>query len=259
MRPLLEIRDLHRRFGGVVALDGVGFEVEEGQIKGVIGPNGAGKTTLFNIVSGLQRATRGSVHFDGRRIDRLPAAAIARRGLARTFQNVSLFDRLTALENVLVGLHARGRAGLLSSALRLPRQRREECVLRAQAEELLDFVGLRGVTAAPVAELPFGRRRMVELARALALGPRLLLLDEPASGLNSRESRELAATIRRVRERGVAILLVEHDMALVMDICDSLLVLNFGSPIAEGTPAVVRGDPKVLSVYLGEESADAES
>ena len=258
MTPLLRVRNIRRRFGGLTALDGVGFDVAPGEIKGVIGPNGAGKTTLFNILSGLLRPDIGTVALADRTLTGLSPAAIARAGLARTFQNVSLFDRMTARENVMTGLHLRSRAGLLASALRLPRQRREERDLRRRADGGLAFVGLADAGDTPVAALPFGRRRMVELARALALEPKLLLLDEPASGLNTGESRELAAMIRRVRDRGVTILLVEHDMSLVMDVCDSLLVLDFGTPIAEGTPAAVRADPRVLAVYLGKEAADAE-
>lgn len=258
MMSLLQIRDIQRRFGGLTALDGVSFDVASGEIKGVIGPNGAGKTTLFNIISGLLPPTRGTVTLAGRTLTGLTPAAIARAGLARTFQNVSLFDRMTARENVMTGLHLRSRAGLVSSALRLPRQRREERTLRRLADEGLDFVGLADAGDTPVAVLPFGRRRMVELARALALEPKLLLLDEPASGLNNSESRDLAAMIRRVRDRGISLLLVEHDMSLVMDVCDSLLVLNFGTPIADGPPAAIRADANVLAVYLGKEAADAE-
>ncbi|MDD5704563.1 MAG: ATP-binding cassette domain-containing protein [Kiritimatiellae bacterium] len=234
MKTLLEVCDVQRRFGGLIALSGVSFRIETGEIKGVIGPNGAGKTTLFNIVSGRLRPTRGSVWLEQRAIERLRPCAIARLGLARTFQNVSLFDHMTARENVMTGLHLHGRAGLLASAMRWPRQIREERDLRRRADEWLDFAGLEDAADTPVAALPFGRRRMVELARALAQAPRLLLLDEPASGLNNSESRELAGTIRRIRDLGVTILLVEHDMSLVMDVCDSLLVLNFGAPIAEG-------------------------
>ena len=256
--PLLRVSGLRCQFGGVKALDGVDFEVREGEIKGVIGPNGAGKTTLFNVISGLVRPTAGRVCFAGCSLLGQRPSAIARLGLARTFQNVSLFDRLTARENVLVGLHMQGRAGLLGAALRLPRMRREACTIGRRADELLAFVGLAPLADTPAASLPFGCRRMLELARALATSPRLLLLDEPASGLNPRESLELAAMIRQIRDLGVSLLLVEHDMSLVMEVCDTVLALHFGVPVADGTPATVRAHPRVLAVYLGgEEMADA--
>ncbi len=250
-RPLLEVLQVQRRFGGLLALDRVSFTVTAGQIKGIIGPNGAGKTTLFNVVSGILAPTAGTISLDGVAIAGRRPCEIAAQGVARTFQNVSLFGRMTARENVLVGLHLRGRAGLLGALLRLPRQRREERALQAQATEWLELAGVAEYADTPVDALSFGRRRMVELARALAAQPRLLLLDEPASGLNPRETRELAGLIRRIRDRGVTILLVEHDMSLVMAVCDSILALHFGVPIAEGTPAEVRADPRVVAVYLG--------
>ena len=249
--PLLELRNIRRNFGGLVALDEVTFAVHEGQIKGVIGPNGAGKTTLFNIVSGVLRPQAGTVRLDDRPITGMRPYRIARLGVSRTFQSLSLFLNMTVVENVMIGRHCRTRQGWVGSALRLPRQRREEKSIQAGALEQLEAIGLGGVAYAPVGSLSFGQRRMVELARALATEPRVLLLDEPASGLNTRETDELAALMRCIRERGVTILLVEHDMSLVMEVCDEIVVLDFGKTIAEGDPPVIRNDPNVVAVYLG--------
>ena len=256
---LLEVTNVSHRFGGLVALTGVSFRVQQGQIKAVIGPNGAGKTTLFNVISGLLRPASGTVRFDGRNIAGTPPHRIAALGLSRTFQNPSLFLNMTALENVMVGRHARTRGGLFAAALRTPAQQREERAIRAAALALLESVGLAPTADRPVGALSFGQRRMVELARALATEPRLLLLDEPASGLNTGETEALAALIGRIRDRGVTILLVEHDVSLVMDISDSIVVLHFGQPIAEGEPAAIRNDARVVSVYLGGDFAHAAS
>jgi len=217
----------------------------------VIGPNGAGKTTLFHIISGLLRPHRGQIRMAGRRISGKPPHRIAHGGLSRTFQSLSLFDNMSVIENVMVGRHARTRCGLLAAALRPPHQRREERAVRDAAQEAIESVGLGELAERPVGALSFGQRRMVELARALATEPRLLLLDEPASGLNTRETDDLGRMIRDIRDRGITILLVEHDMSLVMDICDDLVVLDFGKPIAEGPPDLVRNDPNVVAVYLG--------
>ena len=256
---LLEVRDVRRTFGGLVALDNVTFDVPQGAIKGIIGPNGAGKTTLFNIVSGVLPPDKGSIRFRDRTVTGLPPYRIARRGVSRTFQNLSLFLNMSVLENVMVGRHCRTRAGWSGSALRMPWQRREERAIRAAALEQLEVLGLAHAADAPVGSLSFGRRRLVELARALATEPELLLLDEPASGLNTHETDELATRIRAIRDDGVTILLVEHDMSLVMDVCDDILVLDFGQPIAEGPPAAVRSNPKVVAVYLGGEFNHAAS
>jgi branched-chain amino acid transport system ATP-binding protein len=255
--PLLEVRGLSRSFGGVSALRGVSFTVRTGQIKAVIGPNGAGKTTLFNAISGLLKPDGGEVSYRGESILGLRPYQIARRGISRSFQNLSLFPNMTVGENVMVGRHCRTRSGVFSAVLRTPQHRREERAVSAAATTMLDAVGLPGRAADRVASLSFGQRRLVELARALATEPALLLLDEPASGLNTKETEDLAQVIRRIRDQGVTVLLVEHDMSLVMEISDSILVLNYGEPIAEGNPAAVRNDPQVIAIYLGGEFGSA--
>jgi branched-chain amino acid transport system ATP-binding protein len=255
---LLEIKDVRRSFGGLVALDRVTFKVSQGQIKGLIGPNGAGKTTLFNIISGLLKPDAGEITFKGRALNGCKPYQIARAGLSRTFQNPSLFLQMNALENVMVGRHRRSAWEFAGCCLRLPGHRKEERAIREAALAHLDYVGLAHLAGFPAGALAFGQRRMVELARALATEPELLLLDEPASGLNTKEKADLGALIRRIRDRGVTVLLVEHDMTLVMDLSDDILVLHNGTPIAEGPPAVVQNDPNVISIYLGGEFQPAE-
>ncbi len=254
---LLEVRHVCRRFGGVVAVERVSFRVEPGQIKAIIGPNGAGKTTLFNLISGLLRPDAGRILFQGRPIERLQPYQIAQAGLSRTFQNPSLFLHLNVLENVRVGRHRCTREGFLGCGLRLPRQGREERAIRQSALEHLEGVGLAPLAEVPAGSLAFGQRRLVELARALATEPEILLLDEPASGLNTRDKVDLAAFIRRIRDRGVTILLVEHDMSVVMGLSDDILVLHNGVAIAEGPPATIQSDAKVVQVYLGGETQHA--
>lgn len=252
--PLLDICAVSRTFGGLQALKDVSCCMEPNRIMAVIGPNGAGKTTLFNIVSGMLRPDSGGVRLDGAEITGLAPWRIARLGVSRTFQNVSLFANMSVLENVMVGRHRHGRSGFLAGALRLPRPRREEREARARAHACLAQVGLEGRAAAPVSALSFGQRRLVELARALATEPRLLLLDEPASGLTTRETEELRQLILRLRSQGLSILLVEHDMSLVMDVADDILVLHHGQPVASGPPAKVRADPRVIAIYLGSDT-----
>ncbi|MEW6751436.1 MAG: ABC transporter ATP-binding protein [Candidatus Latescibacterota bacterium] len=253
--PLLEVRGLGKAFGGLRAVDDVSFDVRAGQVKAVIGPNGAGKTTLFNLIAGAIRPDAGTLHFDGRDTCGLPPHRVARLGLSRTYQTVRLFGHMSVLENVMVGRHARSRAGLLACMLRLPGCRQEEERIAARARELLGFLGIGDLAEAEATALSFGQQRTVELARALATEPRLLLLDEPAAGLNLHETARLAEVIGAVRDSGVTILIVEHDMGLVMSVSDEIVVLSSGRTIAEGEPRRIQVDPEVIRVYLGEDDA----
>jgi branched-chain amino acid transport system ATP-binding protein len=249
---VLRVSDITQVFGGLTALDNVSLTVRKGDITGVIGPNGAGKTTLFNIITGIYEQTSGTIHLEDRNITGFPPERLARLGMVRTFQNIELFGQMSVLENVMVGLHTRSRSGILSCAFKLPGHIREERAIRERAMQWLDFVGISNMARIQAANLPFGKGRLLEIARAMALEPRIILMDEPAAGLNSRETAELAILIRKVRKSGITVALVEHDMELVMDVCDHILVLNLGRKLAEGSPREIQENPAVIAAYLGE-------
>ncbi len=251
---LLSINGVSKRFGGLQAVDNVSFDVGQGMIKALIGPNGAGKTTLFNLISGVMPPDAGEIRFDGAPVQGLTPHEIAARGMSRTFQHIRLFPKMTVQENVMMGRHIHSRAGFIAGMLNLPYTWAEERRIRAKSREILEMLGISEQAPEVATSLAYGQQRIVELGRALACEPRLLLLDEPAAGLNIRETVDMGRMIGKIREMGVTVLLVEHDMSLVMNISDEVVVLSYGQKIAEDRPLAIQKNPEVVRVYLGEDA-----
>ena len=253
---VLEIKNITKNFGGISALTDVSFTINKGEIFGLIGPNGAGKTTMFNMITNMFAPTSGEIIFDGEQITGIKPYQITDKGICRTFQNIRLFPQMTVLENVMVGGHSRSHSGVLKSVFRTKSQRKEEEKLREKAKDLLELVGLSNYDEVIAENLSYGQQRRLEIARALASNPKLLLLDEPAAGMNETETESLFDLIKKVQARGVTVLIIEHDMPLVMKLCDRITVLNFGKKLAEGTPEEIQNNQAVIEAYLGSEEDD---